>query len=154
VISFHATRNTIEEQARHHAHLLDAHKVYEVYVRVHQQTRKQEHMNYFDVLKDAWAQYMQWSKPYAREWLKWQHGVSYPYAEYNVRHKRMETSAVWKVPARAGRFVAFKDKGVIVFLASTNDYTVDEASDLCRGVEARFDESALALPERPKEEEA
>ena len=30
MVEFHATRNTIEEQARHHAHLLDAHKVYVV----------------------------------------------------------------------------------------------------------------------------
>uniref|UniRef100_A0A6M3LN20 Uncharacterized protein n=1 Tax=viral metagenome TaxID=1070528 RepID=A0A6M3LN20_9ZZZZ len=153
MIEFHATKNTLADQARDHAHLLEDRKVYEVYIRVHQLTRKQAHMNYFDVLKDAYAQYMQWSKPHAREWLKCQHGVSVVYSEYDAIRGRMEMNAAeWKIPKRPGRFAEFKDEGMIVFLVSTNNYTTDEASELCRGVETLFDESALALPERPKEE--
>ena len=152
MISFHATKNTLGAQAYDYAHLLEDRKVYEVYVRVHQQTRKQEHMNYFYVLKDAWAQYKRCSKPHAMRWLKWQHGVSILYSEYNAMDKCMEVAVDWVPPKRPGQFAEFMDEGVIVFLVSTNVYTVDEASDLCRGVEALFDESALALPERPKEE--
>ena len=151
MISFHATRNTLGSQAYDHAHLMHERKVYECFIRPLQQTRKQEHMNYFDVLKDAWAQYMQWSKPSAREWLKWQHGVSSLYSEYNAVEKCMNVEYDWEPPKRPGRFAEFKTEGVIVFLVSTNNYTTDEASELCRGVESRFNEACIELPERPKE---
>lgn len=152
MVEFHATRNTLADQARDHAHLMDERKVYEVYIRPLQQTRKEEHVNWFNVLKDEWAQYKQWSKPRAREWLKWQHGVSSVYSEYNTVDKCMDVEFDWVPPKRPGRFAEFKDEGIVVFVVSTNVYTTAEMSDLCRGVEALFNESALALPERPKEE--